>query len=225
MNESIPSTVLPISVAILLPLIPAFLLYSKLKKQFAGKTVIKGPFAGLQIDVSGAFASYFLLVLTVLLAFYGPGGEMGNLRAKVKALEQQNSQFRPTIEVWEVWGQLELSEDKKALSPESTANIRIALHPSPQAVMDDGTFRVDVVKHIRPGGAAELPILILSKDGWGSATVPLEEKRGPKLGKQYTKTFDQSARRITIEDPIVLRQQRIPYNPSASITPTQNESK
>lgn len=47
---------------LLLPLIPAFILY----KTLPAETNVKGPFKGLTINLSGAFAGYFLLVLIAL---------------------------------------------------------------------------------------------------------------------------------------------------------------
>ena len=47
---------------LLIPLIPAFLLYTKLPS----KTAVDGPFKGLNIKLSGAFSGYFLLVLIAI---------------------------------------------------------------------------------------------------------------------------------------------------------------
>src|SRR5688572_26106823 len=51
-----------IAVVVLVPLIPAFLLYKFLP---SGRTEVGGPFKGLDIKLSGAFAGYFLVVLIV----------------------------------------------------------------------------------------------------------------------------------------------------------------
>src|ERR1041385_959358 len=49
-----------VAIIVLLPLLPAFLLYKFLP---AGQTDVSGPFHGLDIKLSGAFAGYFLVVL------------------------------------------------------------------------------------------------------------------------------------------------------------------
>src|SRR5262249_21725305 len=50
-----------ISAAILLPFIPAYVLY----KTLPSRTTVKGPFKGLNIKLGGAFGGYFLLVITI----------------------------------------------------------------------------------------------------------------------------------------------------------------
>lgn len=56
----IVETIALLSVVILLPLIPAFLLY----KYLPSKTIAKGPFKGLNVHLTGAFAGYFLTFIT-----------------------------------------------------------------------------------------------------------------------------------------------------------------
>src|SRR5256885_13971987 len=51
---------------LLLPLIPAFLLY----KFLPSKTSVSGPFKGLNLKLTGAFGGYFLLVLTAIGVFF-----------------------------------------------------------------------------------------------------------------------------------------------------------
>ena len=57
---------LALTTILLLPLIPAFLLY----KFLPSKTNVSGPFKGLNIKLTGAFGGYFLLVLTSLGNFF-----------------------------------------------------------------------------------------------------------------------------------------------------------
>jgi len=51
--------ILYLSAIIILPLIPAYVLY----KNLPSKTLVTGPFKGLNINLSGTFGRYFLLVL------------------------------------------------------------------------------------------------------------------------------------------------------------------
>lgn len=57
---------LALTTILLLPLVPAFLLY----KFLPSKTNVSGPFKGLTIKLTGAFGGYFLLVLTSLGIFF-----------------------------------------------------------------------------------------------------------------------------------------------------------
>jgi hypothetical protein len=51
---------------LLLPLVPAFIIY----KFLPSKTVVKGPFKGLNINLTGAFGGYFLLVIISIGLIY-----------------------------------------------------------------------------------------------------------------------------------------------------------
>jgi hypothetical protein len=51
-----------LSTVLLIPLLPAFILYRFLPS----KTAVKGPFKGLTINLTGAFGGYFLLVLIAI---------------------------------------------------------------------------------------------------------------------------------------------------------------
>jgi hypothetical protein len=68
---------------LLVPIIPAFIIYRFLPS----KTYVQGPFKGLKINLTGAFAGYFVLVLIVL---YNPrpkteGFEMWTIKGLVNA--------------------------------------------------------------------------------------------------------------------------------------------
>jgi hypothetical protein len=70
---------------LLLPLIPAFLLY----KFLPSKTNVSGPFKGLNLKLTGAFGGYFLLVLTAVGVFFPL---LKNDQAKM--IEQQNEKIK-----------------------------------------------------------------------------------------------------------------------------------
>ena len=55
-----------LAAVLLLPLIPAFLLY----KFLPSRTSVTGPFKGLNLKLTGAFGGYFLLVLTAIGVFF-----------------------------------------------------------------------------------------------------------------------------------------------------------
>src|SRR5450432_330204 len=55
-----------LAAVLLLPLIPAFLLY----KFLPSRTNVSGPFKGLNLKLTGAFGGYFLLVLTAVGVFF-----------------------------------------------------------------------------------------------------------------------------------------------------------
>lgn len=51
-----------LSAVLLIPLLPAFILY----KFLPSKTAVKGPFKGLTVNLTGAFGGYFLLVIIAI---------------------------------------------------------------------------------------------------------------------------------------------------------------
>lgn len=81
-----------LALVILLPLIPAYLLY----RTMPSGAWAKGPFKGLKIHLTGAFAGYFILLVTIVsLAF----GLMKPLRDEIEELKIRNRYQSWTIEV------------------------------------------------------------------------------------------------------------------------------
>ena len=74
-----------LAAVLLLPLIPAFLLY----KFLPSRTSVGGPFKGLNIKLTGAFGGYFLLVITAIGVFFPL---LKNEQAKI--IEQQNEKIK-----------------------------------------------------------------------------------------------------------------------------------
>jgi len=74
-----------LAAVLLLPLVPAFLLY----KFLPSKTSVAGPFKGLNLKLTGAFGGYFLLVLTAIGVFFPL---LKNDQAKT--IEQQNEKIK-----------------------------------------------------------------------------------------------------------------------------------
>src|SRR5258708_14853061 len=74
-----------LAAVLLLPLIPAFLLY----KFLPSRTSVGGPFKGLNIKLTGAFGGYFLLVITAIGVFFPL---LKNEQTKI--IEQQNEKIK-----------------------------------------------------------------------------------------------------------------------------------
>ena len=89
----LPDQILILTVIVLLPLVPAFLLF----KLLPSRAVVKGPLQGLNVALSGAFGGY--VALTVFIAaFYA------------QTLKPQ------TYRTWHVHGKLELPAEASAAS-------------------------------------------------------------------------------------------------------------
>lgn len=135
-----------LSVAVLLPLIPAFLLF----KALPSGSDVEGPWRGLKIKLGGAFGGYFLLLITIF-GF---------------------SKTLPSYEVWTVRGQLEFSDGGGVLDENL---VRFILKPPRIAVYPDGTFDIPVFALPDPSGSPRLPVLIVEQAGYRPAAVDLEE--------------------------------------------------
>src|SRR5258705_5318010 len=96
---------------LLLPLIPAFILY----KFLPSKTNVSGPFKGLNLKLTGAFAGYFLLVLTAIGVFFPL---LKNDQAKV--IEQQNEKINQLENVMNEHQQWVMKGNIVSTSPKQT---------------------------------------------------------------------------------------------------------
>ena len=144
------SMALFLTVAILLPLVPAFLLF----KLLPASADVSGPWQGLQLKLGGAFAGYFLLVL-VILGF---------------------TRTMPSYEVWTVEGQLGFADGRATVSESA---IRFAVKPNATSINPEGDFRIVVYRAPDHSGDVQLPTLLVDYPGYQPVGVDLE-KRGKK---------------------------------------------
>jgi hypothetical protein len=123
------------------PLLPAYLLF----KYLPSHAVAKGPFKGLRIDLSGAFAGYFLLVLLAYSYLYN-----------------EKSNPPEPGEMWMVTGHLTHASDKdKSIISEAI------IQTFPPAYIDEqGFFTIYILRKLDPMlGIKRFPDLQFSLDG------------------------------------------------------------
>ena len=113
-------------VVVLVPMIPAYVLY----KTLPSDTIVTGPFKGLTINLRGAFAGYFI-VLLVVVGFW-------------------TSQNR--YDVWRVSGKVNVEDldDKRG--------VLVTLVPPPE-VQQNGYFSFNVLRTENANGEMEFPIV------------------------------------------------------------------
>lgn len=109
----------------ILPLIPSYILY----KTLPSKTSVAGPFKGLTLNLSGAFAAYFLLFLSLMGFVYGNN----SLLDENSALRNKISELESASEVWTMEGQLETS---------SVEQTKFFLDDGEAKVFSTGRFKV-----------------------------------------------------------------------------------
>jgi len=190
-----------IAAAILFPVLPAYVLY----KALPARTSVKGPFKGLNIQLSGAFGGYFLLVLAVL-SFVQlvliPRRSAAVLSAEIENLQNQIKNLQTTLnsnyEVYRVEGQVETTG--MSVKP------RIAIVP-PKETLDNGTFN-ELLVPVSRGQHGELvfPRLQVTHPDYetdGNSILDLNDPPGPGF-KRYTIRRDDMAKTLSVEDTIKL---------------------
>jgi hypothetical protein len=182
-----------IAFLVLVPLIPAVILY----RLFEQKTIVTGPFKGLRLDLSGAFAGYFLILIVCSGLLFEFGGYQGKIDRLTSELKETSELGRP----WTVRVPVKL-RTRDGRDDEGTDPVIISIQPIPRD-LGDGRYEVRVLKE-KPGDRSRFPALQLSKSGYFTRPVYLEPS--DKLGKEYDKNIDEVNRIIDISEPIELRE-------------------
>jgi len=164
---------------ILLPLIPAFILF----KLLPNTAVVSGPLQGFRIDLSGAFAAYFALVVLVLSTKNGVWDPP------------------PTYEVWTVKGTV---TDGNGIPIAPLAVGDISLLP-PSLTESNAWFTIDVPVRTGPGGALDYPSLAIAHAGYQPMQFTLDPNSRQPVGVNVS--FNTTAREVQIAD---LRLQPLP---------------
>lgn len=195
-----------IIVAVLLPAIPASLLYWKLPS----KASVKGPFKGLNIALQGAFAGYFLLVITVFGFF---------------ALRPKPPNFR--YDVWEVRGKIAWNQNGGAINP---GQLQLTLVPANQKVLGDGSFVMQVAPEVN-GERLKFPTLVIEHPDFQTVSVDLNVNADrTSFGQQVKDVFvDNGAKEIAVKEAINLERKiqlppysdTIPPPPQAALNPQE----
>ena len=161
MQHLIP--IIYLSAILFLPVLPAYLLYRLLPST----TSVRGPFKGLTLNLTGAFAGYFLLVLLAVSFTY-------------TSLSPSN----PTYEIWRVEGKV----GEKAISPLmgegiiDPAEMTIGIQPPSYSMGSKGEFAVTVV--VTPGhvkGKRQFPTLVFNRRGYSGVVWTLNAARADEF--------------------------------------------
>jgi len=135
---------LNLGLVILLPIVPAFVLF----KALPGTAVVSGPLQGLNIKLGGAFAGYFALLILVF---------------------STHKIWNPTPgEIWEVSGKV-VDENGVVLK-----QLDIGLIPNSVSAYDNGTFKLTVPTMPTQGGGIEFPQITFGAADFQQTTIPLD---------------------------------------------------
>jgi len=175
--------------AVLLPIVPAYLLF----KVLPASANVTGVLHGLEIKLGGAFAGYFALFLVFCL-------ELPKLKAVIDPPPAQ-------AQVWRVEGQL-VDEHNQGL-PIAPCDINFTM-PAPNEGDEDGRFRATFTTSTAPTGAVEFPYLSLAHAGFPNTSVSLD---GTSSSDQQR---NETVHSIRFLKPIVLSKPATIYAPTSA---------
>lgn len=157
---------------VLLPLVPAFLLF----KLLPNTAVVGGPFHGFRIDLSGSFGAYFILLVLIL--------------------STKNSVWdpAPTDQVWTVKGTV-TDANGTPLAPLDEGDISL-LPPSPQE--SNAWFTIDVPVRTLQGGVLDYPTLAIAHAGYQTMQLTLDPNGAYPSGVGVS--FNNTAREVQIKN-------------------------
>lgn len=159
---------------VLLPLVPAYILFKVLKS--TGE--VGGPFYGMKLQLGGAFAGYFALLLVLLYSF----------KAYIAP--------PPMHVVWTVQGQV--VDDQQQPVDVTSAGFELFPAAPPPIEADKGQFTVNFIPTPLDSGGASYPTIIVSYGDFLPKSVSLDPKQIGNSAKQNGVVWDNVHHTITI---------------------------
>lgn len=157
-NSVFAQKIVLVTVITILPLIPSYILF----KFLPAKSIVTGPFKGMNIDFSGATAIYFIIFVTIFTT------------SQFWELDNQNNAEQKNYEVWKVEGKLN-SDNVQDYKKE---RFKISLEPPYHEIQTNGEFSIDILRERNnTTGRMEFPNLYISdRDGdYMGRTINLEQ--------------------------------------------------
>ena len=187
------SFILILVVIFLLPLIPAFMIY----KFLPSKTSATGPFKGLNVKLSGAFAGYFLLLLIASGLVFPL---MKNEQQKtIDELTAQLKQIEGSLQEWKMDGNVisSIPEQTKFFYDEESVS-----------VSSTGDFEVKIYCTLEDGKPKLPRALCFFNKQDGYKVVNINRQSNPPDLTAFNVSFNDSLRRISIGKPIDLQSKK-----------------
>ena len=166
---------------VLLPLVPAVLIYLIFPKSVVA---LKGPFSGLTIRASGAFAAYFIILLVTI--------------PMLNRLNQNlENEFRPT---WQISGSVRLQDENgKNIPYDNRNNSPLSIELDPKLVTPVGRYGFSM--HV-PEIADKIPAIHVRYPGVGTYLLdPMSPEEGEKV------KIDHYRKKVEIVTPLIIRQE------------------
>lgn len=167
---------------VLLPLIPAFLLFKFLPT--TGE--VSGPLQGLTVKFGGAFAAYLIIFLPLYMRLPEPSTH---------------------YHTWTIVGKLDTTQ-LPSDAPANLNDVFIRAVPPRLSVLNDGTFSWEVAVAEDDRGAMVFPYIQLDLPGYRGVTLALGRDRAYGAPDAEI-VYDAKARQIRVKNPIVLKSTKL----------------
>lgn len=176
---------------LILPLVPAVILY----KFLPSRTNVSGPFKGLDLKLTGAFAGYFLLVLCSLAVFFPL--LKNEQQQRIDELERKLKAAMPTTVNYKITGSV------LSTIPEQT---KVFFDDEMPPMAPTGDFELTKRSLIRDDGKAPAPkwICVYNKSD-GYKVININRATNPPDIAELDVRFDDSLHTISIGKPIDIR--------------------
>ena len=189
-----------VAAVFLIPLIPSLLIYWLLPP---GRTQVTGPFRGLTLNLQGAFAAYFI-VLLVCVGLFLKITESSQTQM-IKELNSQIGQLRSQIKL--------LREDKQSAQTWTVEGSFVSGYPDETKVFvnDDvkyspggnsGSFRMNLHRPLENGKATPPFALYVMNPFDGMITLDLNQDGERRDINKYNIQFNDTLHKITIKKPV-----------------------
>lgn len=142
---------------VLVPIVPAYILYKSFP--LTAKTIVKGPFKGLNINFKGAFAGYFIVLLLV----------SGICSPYLFQIEKKK------YEKWSIWGVIDTNghDDLKK------EDVTFLIEPPSFSVESKGGFFIpQVFIEKKERGYPQILSLTIRRKGYKNKTLILRDGEG-----------------------------------------------
>jgi hypothetical protein len=196
-QASVWNALLIMAAVLLVPALPAVAIYKLLPDQ---RVFVKGNFAGLRLNATGAFGGYVFLVLV----------------AATIVRSDLSSERTTEYDTWQVTGNVRLAD-----SSDSIRQATITLIPPLQTFVVTGA-RAQFSFYTPMQRTNDLAAIEISVPNYVPAPYPIRyaSQRDPLTKQEFRVTRDETRHVLTIRDTLVLnRPPTQPYRPTTAFNP------
>jgi len=201
-----------LAMVLLLPLVPALVLYRLLPSD----AWVEGPLKGWKIHLTGAFAAYFALFLATSGLAYG---QMKPLRDHIGALEMENATLRDQYQTWTV--ELDRTGLDKIGNNPFNRLIHVVIRPPEAQPSEEGILRFPLVVGRGTSGELVFPTLTLTytpPTGGAAYEERSVDLNSEPIGPEYKLRRVDAAHQIIVVGELPLKKRPV-YQPQSTAQP------